>query len=46
VPENEIIKLLQEPLRNEIINEFASIGFTWTSVDIKGYRPGSLNESL
>ncbi|MEI6421854.1 MAG: ATP-dependent sacrificial sulfur transferase LarE [Lentisphaerota bacterium] len=46
VPENEIIKLLQEPLRNEIINEFASIGFTWTSVDIKGYRTGSLNESL
>jgi uncharacterized protein len=46
VPENEIIRLLREPLRSEIISEFASIGFTWTSVDIKGYRTGSLNESL
>jgi uncharacterized protein len=46
VPEKEIVKLLKEPLKNAIISEFTSIGFTWVSIDIKGYRTGSLNEAL
>ena len=46
VPEKEIIKLLKEPLKSAIIKEFTSIGFTWVSIDIKGYRTGSLNEIL
>ena len=46
VPEKEIIKLLKEPLKSAIIKELTSIGFTWVSIDIKGYRTGSLNEAL
>lgn len=46
VPEKEIIKLLREPLKSDLIKEFTSIGFTWVSIDIKGYRTGSLNEIL
>ncbi|HBC86986.1 MAG TPA: ATP-dependent sacrificial sulfur transferase LarE [Lentisphaeria bacterium] len=46
VPENEIIKLLKEPLRSKIIKELNKIGFAWVSVDMKGYRTGSLNEIL
>ncbi len=46
VPEKEILKLMKEPLRSNILKEFKKYGFTWTSVDLKGYRTGSLNEVL
>jgi uncharacterized protein len=46
VPEKEISKLIKEPLRSRIIKELNKIGFTWVSLDMKGYRTGSLNEIL
>jgi uncharacterized protein len=33
-------------LREKIYAEFKKIGFTYTSVDILGYRTGSMNETL
>ena len=44
VPQNEIAELLGEPLKTHIINSLKNIGFTWVSVDMEGYRTGSLNE--
>ncbi|MFC1676266.1 ATP-dependent sacrificial sulfur transferase LarE [Planctomycetota bacterium] len=35
-----------EPARSEIIEKFKSIGFKYVTVDLQGFRSGSLNESL
>ena len=46
VPEEAISLLLDHDLRMKIAEAFAKIGFSYTAVDIKGYRTGSLNEVL
>jgi ATP-utilizing enzymes of the PP-loop superfamily len=38
--------LLQDDNRNRIITEFKSFGFKYISLDLQGYRTGSLNEVL
>jgi uncharacterized protein len=40
------IKLLEEPLSAEITQTFKSLGFIYVTIDIQGYRIGSLNESI
>ncbi len=42
----DIVKLFCEPLKTELTKAFKSFGFTWISVDIEGYRTGSMNETL
>lgn len=42
----EIDRLLEPELRRKIAEEFAGIGFTYVTVDLKGYRTGSMNETL
>jgi len=39
-------RLLSEGLRKEIDCRFREIGFKYVSVDLQGYRTGSLNETL
>jgi uncharacterized protein len=39
-------KLLQEPFATEIYAALKSFGFTYITVDVAGYRMGSLNENL
>ena len=39
-------RLLSERLRKEIDCRFKEIGFQYVSVDLKGYRTGSMNETL
>ena len=46
VPEEDIPLLLNGEMRKKIAEAFAKIGFTYTAIDIKGYRTGSLNEVL
>ena len=46
VPEEDIPVLLNSEMRKKIADAFAKIGFTYTAIDIKGYRTGSLNEAL
>lgn len=46
VPEEDILLLLDGEMRKKIAEAFAKIGFTYTAIDIKGYRTGSLNEAL
>ena len=42
----EIGKLLDEGLRKKIVAEFKAYGFYYVTVDIEGYRIGSMNETL
>ena len=39
-------KILSSDLRERITTEFKSYGFAYTSLDLKGYRTGSMNETL
>ena len=38
--------LLDSEIRNQVYYEFRKIGFTYISLDLKGYRTGSMNETL
>lgn len=42
----EIDKFFDESFRNKIIKEFKKIGFTYITLDLLGYRSGSMNEQL
>ncbi|WP_418791234.1 ATP-dependent sacrificial sulfur transferase LarE [Phosphitispora sp. TUW77] len=46
VPLCVIDQILSENLRSAIIKKFASIGFYYVSIDLKGLRSGSFNEVL
>lgn len=42
----DIVKLAEPELRGAIVQEFKELGFTYISLDLQGYRTGSLNEAL
>lgn len=42
----EFLKLVQEDIRKDIVRQFAEFGFTYVTMDLKGYRTGSMNETL
>lgn len=44
VPSKDIAELAK--YQDEIYNKFQSLGFSYVSVDLKGYRTGSMNEVL
>lgn len=44
--ENEMGLLLKGDIRKQIIRHFKSIGYTYITVDLEGYRTGSMNEAL
>jgi len=46
VRETEIESLFKQPFRNEIISTLKKNGFKYITVDLEGYRMGSLNESV
>jgi len=46
VEETEFDKLLNKEIREKINSKLKEIGFTYVSIDIKGYRMGSMNETL
>jgi uncharacterized protein len=46
VPSAEIGKLVDEPLRSQVVEKLKSIGFRYVALDLQGFRSGSLNESL
>jgi len=43
---NEMNKIFENNLNEKIYNEFKSIGFDYTTLDLRGYRTGSMNETL
>ncbi len=42
----DFAKIMADEVRQKIVKEFADIGFTYTTLDLKGYRTGSMNEVL
>ncbi len=46
VPEEDIQRLMEKDIRVKIIKYLKNLGFVWITVDLQGYRTGSLNEIL
>jgi uncharacterized protein len=46
VPASQIQQITQPEFRDKILPRFKELGFHYISVDIQGFRSGSLNESL
>ncbi len=42
----EIDKLTRPPIRQNIVKRFKKLGFNYVSLDLEGYRTGSMNETL
>ncbi len=42
----EICQLMDATIRDRIAQRFTQLGFTYVTVDLKGYRTGSMNEPL
>jgi len=39
-------RLVTEPLRSEMVERFKTFGYTYVTLDIAGFRSGSMNETL
>lgn len=46
VPKQELEKFFNLELMERVYSEFKKIGFTYTSLDLRGYRMGSMNEVI
>ena len=46
VPTQDIPKITEENTRKKIVDKFKKLGFKYISVDLQGFRSGSLNETL
>lgn len=46
VPASELYKLLDEPVRRAVAVRLKELGFLYVSIDLEGYRQGSMNEPL
>ncbi len=42
----DVSKLTVEPVRSQVVEKLKSLGFQFVTVDLQGFRSGSLNESL
>ena len=43
VPAAEIMQIVQEPFRRELVARLRSLGFRFVALDLEGFRSGSLN---
>ena len=43
---DEISKLTEEPVRNKVYKTLKELGFDYVTMDLAGYRTGSMNETL
>ncbi len=44
VPLSELTRLVSEPVRTELTRSFRALGFKFVTLDLEGFRSGSLNE--
>ena len=42
----DVAKIVAEPVRTKVIDTLKSLGFGFVTIDLQGFRSGSLNESL
>ena len=43
---SEFLKLMEDANREKIVSEFKKIGFSYMTLDLQGYRMGSMNETI
>ena len=46
VEPERVVELLGEPLRADVLQRMKELGFAYTTIDLTGYRMGSMNEAL
>ena len=46
VGQQEIARLMDSELRERLVRHFKDLGFTYITLDLQGYRTGSMNEVL
>jgi len=46
VGQSEIDRLFEKTTRDAIVKRFKEVGFNYVSLDLQGFRSGSLNETL
>ena len=46
VPPEDVQELSAEDTRTQLIERFKELGFTYVTLDLQGYRSGSMNETL
>ena len=46
VPPSQIARIISEPVRSKVVEQLKSLGFQFVTLDLQGFRSGSLNESL
>jgi uncharacterized protein len=46
VAQNELDRLFEKETRDAVVQKFKAAGFNYVSLDLQGYRTGSLNEPL
>lgn len=46
IKQEQFEKIIEPQIREKIYKEFKTIGFMYSTLDLKGYRTGSLNEGL
>ncbi|MBL7077124.1 MAG: ATP-dependent sacrificial sulfur transferase LarE [Kiritimatiellae bacterium] len=46
VVEDDLVKLCTEPMRSKLLERAQEAGYLYLTVDLKGYRTGSMNEAL
>jgi uncharacterized protein len=43
---DDMLRLAQEPLRSTLVAHFKTLGYTYVTLDLAGFRSGSMNEGL
>jgi len=46
IEESQFPRIMEKEIRDKITKRFKEIGFTYVSLDLAGYRTGSMNETL
>ena len=46
VPAKDIMRLAEDEIRGRVYERFKEIGFMYVTLDMRGYRLGSMNETL
>lgn len=46
IAEDQFPKIMEKEIRDQIYERFKEIGFAYVSLDMAGYRTGSMNETL
>ena len=46
VPPEQVSRLARDDLRAQVVARFKELGYTYVTLDLQGYRSGSMNETL